>query len=384
MSLAVAVAVLIGGGAAHAGVSKVDGGIEFTYSDSNAGSVHLAGDFNDWNMNATPLTMDDDGTWSVVVDLGPGECEYKFVINGSEWIADPDNPTIVGEYGNSGLSLDDDGEPVKVAVATPVTNTGVNSRVRINGWYRAVYEGEADLPSDNRPRLTRPDHELYVSVNPTVSSNVSGSATVRMSTGSGDIKEVHADIYSGRMDLESDDFDITGFYNEEVVQFDNPTELLGHMDLLGTIPEEHIPFGRGAQGLIASGSYKKLDGQLVYANIYDYDIMNDPSELENYDNTDTDLLAARLKAPPAGPVHVGATYASWRDGWWIDWTGSNYSPHLQDYIDGSGSSSDWFELSRSDRWIGVDASVYDVAEMFDVRAEYAVYHYECLWDMGNK
>ena len=44
-----------------------------------------------------------------MVDLEPGEYEYKFVVNGSEWIADPENPRVVGDYGNSGLTIDDDG-----------------------------------------------------------------------------------------------------------------------------------------------------------------------------------------------------------------------------------------------------------------------------------
>ncbi len=69
--------------------------------------------------------------------------------------------------------------------------------------------------------------------------------------------------------------------------------------------------------------------------------MNDPGV---YDNTETDLLAARLKRP-VGPVTLGATYTSWRDGWWIDWTGTNSSPHIDEYLAESRSrTSDWFEL----------------------------------------
>ncbi len=48
---------------------------------------------------------------------------------------------------------------------------------------------------------------------------------------------------------------MTGFYNEELVQFDNPLETVGHIDLTDTIPEEHIPFGRGAQGIIVDTDF---------------------------------------------------------------------------------------------------------------------------------
>ena len=74
----------------------MEGGIEFTYTDPNAGSVTLAGIFNSWSMNANPLAMDEDGVWRVVMALGPGTYEYKFVVNGSEWVADPENPRVVG------------------------------------------------------------------------------------------------------------------------------------------------------------------------------------------------------------------------------------------------------------------------------------------------
>ena len=66
----------------------------------------------------------------------------------------------------------------------------------------------------------------------------------------------------------------------------------------------------------------------MYANEYDLDIWNDPS---TYDNTDTDLIAARAHAMPVGPVTLGATYAAHEDGWWMDFTGTNQSPQLTEY-----------------------------------------------------
>jgi len=256
---------------ALAGISKVSGGIEFTYEDPSAGSVSLAGDFNNWNMNAEPLTQGDDGVWRVVVALDPGTYEYKFVVNGSEWIADPENPVVVGDYGNSGLTIDDDGEPVASAAASAISNTPANSRVMLNGWYRATYDTQSDVPSDPRWRLNRPAHELYLQVNPTVTSVASGSATVYMSTGTGDYKEISLDLYSGWATLEGGPFDVTGFYNEEILQFDNPLETVGHMDLYGTIAEEHIPFGRGAQGIMLDTGFWDVTATAAYTNIYDRD-----------------------------------------------------------------------------------------------------------------
>lgn len=54
-----------------------------------AEDVFLAGSFNDWNPEATPLENDDQGSWSVALELAPGRYEYKFLVNG-RWCCYPD------------------------------------------------------------------------------------------------------------------------------------------------------------------------------------------------------------------------------------------------------------------------------------------------------
>jgi cyclomaltodextrinase len=52
-------------------------------------SIAVAGNFNGWDVKATPLNDDDkDGVWQTSVDLPPGRLEYKFVVNGDQWFAD--------------------------------------------------------------------------------------------------------------------------------------------------------------------------------------------------------------------------------------------------------------------------------------------------------
>jgi pimeloyl-ACP methyl ester carboxylesterase len=52
----------------------------------------LAGDFNEWITTATPCGRNDDGVWSVQIDLlPPGRYRYKLVVNGERWIEDPAN-----------------------------------------------------------------------------------------------------------------------------------------------------------------------------------------------------------------------------------------------------------------------------------------------------
>jgi cyclomaltodextrinase len=78
-------------------------------SNLRAQSVHLAGEFNGWDPRATPLDRGADGRWRVTVELPGGVLQYKFVLDGQRWIADPHNPERApdgqGGEGNSVLRL---------------------------------------------------------------------------------------------------------------------------------------------------------------------------------------------------------------------------------------------------------------------------------------
>jgi len=56
-------------------------------------SVALAGSFNNWSNSADMMNDDDDdGIWSIELELEDGEYHYKFVINGENWYQDINNP----------------------------------------------------------------------------------------------------------------------------------------------------------------------------------------------------------------------------------------------------------------------------------------------------
>jgi len=62
--------------------------VRFTLSAPQARRVSLVGDFNGWDPAATAL-QNRDGMWTVVIPVTPGRHQYGFVIDGSQWIADP-------------------------------------------------------------------------------------------------------------------------------------------------------------------------------------------------------------------------------------------------------------------------------------------------------
>ncbi|MCW3110346.1 MAG: hypothetical protein JWQ09_4852 [Segetibacter sp.] len=61
----------------------------------NARKVALAGNFNDWKPNEIFMEPVEEG-WKIAYVLGPGNYQYKFIIDGN-WITDPANPNIVSD-----------------------------------------------------------------------------------------------------------------------------------------------------------------------------------------------------------------------------------------------------------------------------------------------
>jgi 1,4-alpha-glucan branching enzyme len=57
--------------------------IPFTVKVAEAREVALAGDFNGW-APATPLKRFEDGAWTVILELLPGEYQYRLVVDG-QW-----------------------------------------------------------------------------------------------------------------------------------------------------------------------------------------------------------------------------------------------------------------------------------------------------------
>ena len=96
---AVAAALLIAAGvrftSAHNGAVRSTAGtrlVHFQLDGVRATSVAVAGSFNGWNPEATPLHRAADGTWTTAVRLRPGRHVYQFVIDRSRWIPDPRSP----------------------------------------------------------------------------------------------------------------------------------------------------------------------------------------------------------------------------------------------------------------------------------------------------
>jgi hypothetical protein len=78
---------------ATSGSDSVQRRVEFVFVAPTARNVSLVGDFNGWDMTATPMRRTDGRTtWSVSVPLAAGRHVYAFVVDGNDWVADPQAP----------------------------------------------------------------------------------------------------------------------------------------------------------------------------------------------------------------------------------------------------------------------------------------------------
>ena len=84
------------------GVSQAKDGVTFTAFYPGANTVQIAGDFNNWQPDRTPMKkVDTNGLWRVKLPLTAGTHRYRFVVEG-HWQQDPYNeaaePNSYGEF----------------------------------------------------------------------------------------------------------------------------------------------------------------------------------------------------------------------------------------------------------------------------------------------
>ena len=82
------------------GVNQISDAVVFVTLYPRANSVHLAGDFNNWQPSASPMQrIGDTGVWQTKLKLSQGMYRYRLVVDG-QWQQDPYNErTEVNPYG---------------------------------------------------------------------------------------------------------------------------------------------------------------------------------------------------------------------------------------------------------------------------------------------
>jgi 1,4-alpha-glucan branching enzyme len=65
-------------------------------------SVYLVGDFNDWDVRATPMAFTSEGCWEAKLSLRPNrEYQYRYLVNGTIWRNDlAADSYVLNEFGS--------------------------------------------------------------------------------------------------------------------------------------------------------------------------------------------------------------------------------------------------------------------------------------------
>lgn len=82
--------------------------VRFVLVAPDARQVSLAGTFNQWDPQATPLVRAAaTGVWTATLRLPAGQHQYAFVVDGARWVPDPGAPAVDDGFGrrNSVLTL---------------------------------------------------------------------------------------------------------------------------------------------------------------------------------------------------------------------------------------------------------------------------------------
>ncbi len=347
-------------------VKVVDEGIKFTYYDPNAGKVFLAGSFNNWSTTQTPMNKNQEGTWSTTLNLDPGEHEYKFVVDGA-WITDMENPNTKSDpYGgmNSIVEINSQGEIVVSGEGEAMrANTALSAQVHFSGRYlnrTEIIKGQED---DQRWRMQRPQNKFDMNFDIMISEIVHGYSRLRVDSEknflepnniSAILDETHIEITPGQ-------FEVTGYYSEEILESRDPLMFFGDEDLAGTIFDDHLKSGKGTAGITGNFSSYGFDVEGFFSNVHDYDIYNDP---DLFDNTGTDLYAARITRD-FDPLVLGANFFMTRNMWWLDFTEkvgtdpvNTGIESLDEHINRTGDPSDWFELDDKSYNLGLDLTAH--------------------------
>jgi glycosidase len=188
-------------------------------ADRKLNSVNVAGTFNNWNKDANPMSVDADGlTWRLTMPLSPGSHQYKFVLNGDNWIPDPQVKRNFTDASGNVNSL------LLVAPADYLHPAKVND----GHITRSALRHQQSLPFMNYDR---------------------GKLTLSMRTRSNDLREVRLQLGTRQIPmklLQSDE--LYSLYRTEI-SWDRKTDLTYRFDLVDGSRVQQF----GTNGLAASG-----------------------------------------------------------------------------------------------------------------------------------
>lgn len=349
--------------------------------------VYISGDlpeFGVWDGGRVEFTQVEPGVWEAEVEFSAaGWAEYKYTRGGWGTVekkadgGEADNRRIMVE---PGALIEDvviawaDVPAEGGAEVTLLSNTDLSSSMMVNGRYVSTYISERE--PDDRYRLNRPSHDIRLDFLATVGPTVSVWARASFFTG----EQFHFSFDFDRAwaHVHPEEFDLKAFYNEEIVAFDDPFNLVGHRDLWSTIGNDNIPFGRGSSGAEIRFGFLGMDLDGMVANIHDFDVRNDP---DAFDEVGTDWMAGRVTRD-LGHFWLGLTGRRIRTANWAS-VYETTPPPPQWEMDVGDYSNEFFELNETDDVFALDLSTTALRGALDLVLGGGYQKWQAGWVIGS-
>lgn len=92
--------------------TKGKNGVRFVYfAEKDVNRVSVGGTFNNWNYQRGDMVNKEGNVWEIELSIPKGRHLYKIVLDDTEWILDPLNPSISEDcQNNSAITVTEDGE----------------------------------------------------------------------------------------------------------------------------------------------------------------------------------------------------------------------------------------------------------------------------------
>lgn len=245
---------------AAAAPTAVPGGVRFTYTDPNAGTVAWAGGFNNWNASANPMTKDAAGVWSIVLPLPAGEHQYKFVVDG-QWFADPENPVTGGDFGNSVVVVTADGQ---LSAMKATSNTPYSPKIFFGGRVIGLYRSSESVENE-RFELRRPNMDIDLDMDIRISDVLKAHFLMNINSETENVEFFRSRLNfdRGHLLFTQPNLEIFGWDNENSGTWDDPLHLVGDVGIY------HYGFGYDRQGFRVRPKYLGFEAELQYADRFE-------------------------------------------------------------------------------------------------------------------